>query len=949
MFCLKVFSIANRVGVLSKSLHKYYVSPKPLSYKLDKSKVTLDKILYDKSITFLIDKVGVVTPKNENFLNVVYLCAMGDTLNLLLNSQASDTEKIELNTQIYNIIEKYPLLTGMTAESSIFLIDAVSDVMKGNLQAALDKIFRLSDSNIPSEHIESYMMFSQYVCAAAEYDKGWIFFKKLWAQFLLKSNRLDEARIEIDELTEMLPNDKEIQSMSAGNTFSISKINYQRDDNNINKNLQDLIDEAYASIDKLNEMSSQKYTNGCDKDFHALIEKIKTVSTETLLIEAAKGANEWISVDNDYYNSLLKCYSNWYGVEEFNVKEQGFVRYFGGMYDYLKQNSDNLIWLYESLGNYRSKYQLKIVLQHWLTFKPDIRKQGIEKTFEHYYDLDIIKCDENEVFVDCGAYTGDTIASFINQYNGKYKSIYGYELTPSTYKIAKDNLKNYTRVFLRNAGVAHENGTMQFNDELDAGNRFGADGNTIGQVVKLDDDIQEEITFIKMDIEGAEMAALLGASEHIKRSKPKLAISLYHKLPDLIDIPKFIQQFVPEYKFYFQHCPADFPFPTKYILLAVCENENDLQKKAEFKSDIHVDRKSSSTDLSNNSTLQKPTNYRSCNMINSSFLLFLSRIDKGLNCLTLCCEPVEDRPAIPFGNTPKESVENFIKMRKAIIEESINDVSADERVFSKGCLNCTSYQLGQWPENDLIHYVSFSMYPAPCQCKCFYCGDKERGNLNFTDTPEVKKGYEHTFGMLEYAKENGLIAPNAAYQIATGEISIHPYKDKILEFTKNQATIFHTNCFIFDEQIAQNLAANPRSHINFSIDSGTAKTWHKVKGVNNFSKVIENLDRYHKYSARKGQIVLKYIIFPGINDEDEDFILVIELMKRFGSQTLDLARNWNDKYSQADEENEKLIQSTARLCTMLYKNNLSFGMFPFRPIEREKIINQVAKNIHLGL
>jgi len=91
--------------------------------------------------------------------------------------------------------------------------------------------------------------------------------------------------------------------------------------------------------------------------------------------------------------------------------------------------------------------------------------------------------------------------------------------------------------------------------------------------VKLDDDMQEEITFIKMDIEGAEVAALLGTQNHIKRSKPKLAISLYHKLPDLIEIPRLIRQLVPEYKFYFQHCPEGFPFPTEYLLLAVCKNK----------------------------------------------------------------------------------------------------------------------------------------------------------------------------------------------------------------------------------------------------------------------------------------------------------------------------------------------------------------------------------------
>jgi FkbM family methyltransferase len=188
--------------------------------------------------------------------------------------------------------------------------------------------------------------------------------------------------------------------------------------------------------------------------------------------------------------------------------------------------------------------------------------------------LDLIKCDENEVFVDCGAFDGDSILMFIKQYGGKYKSIYGYELTPATYKEALENTMGHERIYLRNAGISDKNGTMSFYDiSIPAGNRLSEGGNAIGNIVKMDDDIHEDITFIKMDIEGAEVAAILGAAEHIKRSKPKLAISLYHKLSDLIIIPKLIHQLVPEYKFYFQHRPTPgFPFPTEYILLAVCEN-----------------------------------------------------------------------------------------------------------------------------------------------------------------------------------------------------------------------------------------------------------------------------------------------------------------------------------------------------------------------------------------
>ena len=79
------------------------------------------------------------------------------------------------------------------------------------------------------------------------------------------------------------------------------------------------------------------------------------------------------------------------------------------------------------------------------------------------------------------------------------------------------------------------------------------DATAVLEVVALDDVIDDSVTFIKMDIEGSELKALEGAKGLIKKYKPKLAISVYHKPEDIVELPLYIKTLIPEYKLYLRH------------------------------------------------------------------------------------------------------------------------------------------------------------------------------------------------------------------------------------------------------------------------------------------------------------------------------------------------------------------------------------------------------------
>lgn len=214
----------------------------------------------------------------------------------------------------------------------------------------------------------------------------------------------------------------------------------------------------------------------------------------------------------------------------------------------LKQNLDKYVWLYNILEDQLSKDTLLRIMVYRIFMEIETLNECFVK--RQYFIPDILPKRENAVFVDCGAFDGETVKQFIEVYGEDYQKIYAYEPVPKNYDLVCESLKDYDNVIAFNKGVAGEQAEMRFTSHLaDTGNRIHPSGDKVVPISTIDEDISEPITFLKMDIEGAEQDALLGSKAHIIQDKPQLAICVYHTIQDIWKIPYIIYSFNKYQKF----------------------------------------------------------------------------------------------------------------------------------------------------------------------------------------------------------------------------------------------------------------------------------------------------------------------------------------------------------------------------------------------------------------
>jgi FkbM family methyltransferase len=176
----------------------------------------------------------------------------------------------------------------------------------------------------------------------------------------------------------------------------------------------------------------------------------------------------------------------------------------------------------------------------------------------------VMSAEDGDVVIDAGACWGDTALYFADKV-GRKGRVYSFEFIPGNVKLFEMNMALNEHVrgrvkLVKNPVFNRSKVPVYFSDfgpgsRVSASSFEGQSGSV--ETLSIDDFVRDEgldrVDLIKMDIEGSEMNALMGAVETIRRFRPKLAISSYHSLDDMFKVPRWIVDQNLGYKLHLDH------------------------------------------------------------------------------------------------------------------------------------------------------------------------------------------------------------------------------------------------------------------------------------------------------------------------------------------------------------------------------------------------------------
>lgn len=277
--------------------------------------------------------------------------------------------------------------------------------------------------------------------------------------------------------------------------------------------------------------------------------------------------------------------------------------------------------------------------------------------------------------------------------------------------------------------------------------------------------------------------------------------------------------------------------------------------------------------------------YLDCSFLKSSLHFFFDNI-------RACCSNVDGIVFYKNFENIAIDLDRIFSMRKQVIENINNECYSDG--IPDFCQNCCKTE--KFLSNKKIDKIENKINTIyfhnvmTCNAHCCYCVYKD------------KRGNKQLYNVLPVVKEliaRDLIAENSIFYMSGGEITISPEFEELFSLLSNYKSPFievFTSGIKYSEAIKQSFV-NDRTTLIISLDAGSRETYKKIKAVDCFDKVINNIKTYVDFSDNaKRKIFLKYILVDDINDNTEELQKFVNVVSDLGIERIRLDFDY-DKYN----------------------------------------------------
>lgn len=271
--------------------------------------------------------------------------------------------------------------------------------------------------------------------------------------------------------------------------------------------------------------------------------------------------------------------------------------------------------------------------------------------------------------------------------------------------------------------------------------------------------------------------------------------------------------------------------------------------------------------------------YKSCKYIQHGIAF---RHDAVSICNKLCGTKRYEKFNIPYEG---DFYQKYIDVRNEAIENCKKGILPHE-----GCFSCPYAEEKDWDEDYKFKEIEITHW-VHCNCFCCYCAMLPVTEGKITKSKQ-NSPYVELLPVIKRMLKDNMIAPDAFFSITGGELTMlkeFPAIMKLLLKQKNANYGFclQTNGIIYEKLLSKALERDRRTTIVISIDAGSREMFKKIKHVDKYNDVLNNIKHYLKDAkVNKDHIIAKYIIVPNINDSEGEIDKWIETCKELGVITL---------------------------------------------------------------